>query len=175
MAAAEAMPPPSQDIKAVCLNGLSFAYPGCEPSLKDINLDLPRGSRCLLIGANGAGEGYIGLVALPRTVLGWAGEGREGRCGALLLLVAAAENRTPPAARCDAAARCTLHAPARCVAGTTLPCTACYHPRNTRPPRYPPGKTTLLQLLAGKYMVGRSAITVLGRSPFFDLVRLLAC
>lgn len=35
----------------------------------------------------------------------------------------------------------------------------------------PAGKTTLLQLLAGKYMVGRSVITVLGRSPFYDLVR----
>lgn len=41
-------------------------------------------------------------------------------------------------------------------------------------PPAPTGKTTLLQLLAGKYMVGRNVITVLGRSPFYDLVRCAA-
>ena len=39
---------------------------------------------------------------------------------------------------------------------------------------HPIGKTTLLQLLAGKYMVGRDAIRVLGRSPFYDLVSVQA-
>lgn len=39
----------------------------------------------------------------------------------------------------------------------------------------PSGKTTLLQLLAGKYMVGRKDITVLGGAPFFDMVSLVAC
>lgn len=33
------------------------------------------------------------------------------------------------------------------------------------------GKTTLLQLVAGKYMVGRDSIRVLGQSPFYDMVR----
>lgn len=46
----------AQDVQAVSLQGLTFAYPGCAASIKDVNLDLPRGSRCLLIGANGAGE-----------------------------------------------------------------------------------------------------------------------
>ena len=35
------------------------------------------------------------------------------------------------------------------------------------------GKTTLLQLLAGKYMVPRDRIVVLGEAPFHDMVRLL--
>jgi hypothetical protein len=33
------------------------------------------------------------------------------------------------------------------------------------------GKTTLLQLIAGKYMVAKKTIVVLGQSPFHDLVR----
>jgi ABC-type uncharacterized transport system ATPase subunit len=33
------------------------------------------------------------------------------------------------------------------------------------------GKTTLLQLLAGKYMVPKQVIRVLGESPFYDMVR----
>lgn len=32
------------------------------------------------------------------------------------------------------------------------------------------GKTTLLQLIAGKYLVGRDVIRVLGSSPFYDTV-----
>jgi hypothetical protein len=32
------------------------------------------------------------------------------------------------------------------------------------------GKTTLLQLLAGKYMVPKQVIRVLGESPFYDMV-----
>lgn len=64
---------------------LQYAYPGCQPFIKDFTLDLPRGSRCLLVGANGA------------------------------------------------------------------------------------GKTTVLQLLAGKYLVDKTAILVLGQSPFHDL------
>jgi CCR4-NOT complex subunit CAF16 len=44
-----------QDAPAVRLDGLTYAYPGCEASVKGVSLDLPRGARCLLIGANGAG------------------------------------------------------------------------------------------------------------------------
>ena len=28
---------------------------GCEPFISDFTMELPRGSRCLLVGANGAG------------------------------------------------------------------------------------------------------------------------
>jgi CCR4-NOT complex subunit CAF16 len=42
-------------VSAVRLESLKFGYPGCAASIKGVNLDLPRGSRCLLIGANGAG------------------------------------------------------------------------------------------------------------------------
>lgn len=38
------------------VNGLSFAFPDGTPGLKDVVLDLPPGSRTLLIGANGAGK-----------------------------------------------------------------------------------------------------------------------
>ena len=41
---------------AVVLNTLSYSYSGHCPILSDISLSLPRGSRCLLLGANGAGE-----------------------------------------------------------------------------------------------------------------------
>ena len=40
---------------AVVLRTLSYAYAGHRPILSDISLSLPRGSRCLLVGANGAG------------------------------------------------------------------------------------------------------------------------
>ena len=39
----------------VVVNTLSFAYPGHKPLISDFSLRLPHGSRCLLIGANGAG------------------------------------------------------------------------------------------------------------------------
>lgn len=41
---------------AVVLNTLSYAYLGHQPIISDISLTLPKGSRCLLLGANGAGE-----------------------------------------------------------------------------------------------------------------------
>ena len=40
---------------SVVLRSLSYAYAGHRPMLSDISLSLPRGSRCLLVGANGAG------------------------------------------------------------------------------------------------------------------------
>lgn len=36
------------------------------------------------------------------------------------------------------------------------------------------GKSTLLQILAGKHMVGPDAVLVLGRSAFHDVVRLFS-
>lgn len=40
---------------AICVNILTFSYDpkSLEPTLKNLNLKLPKGSRCLLIGANG--------------------------------------------------------------------------------------------------------------------------
>ena len=42
--------------ESVRVDGLTYAYPGCEAVLKDWSLSLPPGSRCLLSGANGAGK-----------------------------------------------------------------------------------------------------------------------
>lgn len=42
---------------AVRVEHLSFCYPlSADPTVRDLSLELPPGSRCLLIGANGAGE-----------------------------------------------------------------------------------------------------------------------
>ena len=49
-------PNEDSEINAVVLNSLSYAYAGYRPVLSDISLQLPRGSRCLLVGANGAGK-----------------------------------------------------------------------------------------------------------------------
>ena len=37
------------------VNSLTYAYPGLTPVISDFTLNLPSGSRCLLLGANGAG------------------------------------------------------------------------------------------------------------------------
>lgn len=145
MAAAVA-PPLGGDVSAVRLEALNFAYPGCAPSVRDVSLDLPRGARCLLIGANGAGEGVEGNGDCPLPAAG-APMGRGAACSAAVR------------------ARAALLLGSRAVCGPR-PCDAA-----RRSPARRAGKTTLLQLLAGKYMVGRSVITVLGRSPFYDLVR----
>lgn len=39
----------------VVVNTLTYAYPGHKPLISGMSLRLPPGSRCLLIGANGAG------------------------------------------------------------------------------------------------------------------------
>eukprot|EP01039_Chlorochromonas_danica_P006066 gene6066-6680_t len=41
------------------VNHLTFAYPGREPVLRDLNMQLTNGARCLLIGANGAGKSTL--------------------------------------------------------------------------------------------------------------------
>lgn len=38
------------------VNNLTFGYTGREPVLRDLNMQLRGGARCLLIGANGAGK-----------------------------------------------------------------------------------------------------------------------
>lgn len=56
---------------AVVLNTLSYAYSGHRPIVSDISLTLPKGSRCLLLGANGAGQPRQGLCSLrKRSLLG---------------------------------------------------------------------------------------------------------
>ena len=62
-AAAPAPPPP-----AVSANRLEFSFPGWGSTLKDISLDLPAGSRCVLAGSNGAGKTtllQVGAAARP--------------------------------------------------------------------------------------------------------------
>lgn len=49
-------PSSESEADAVVLNSLSYAFSGHRPVLSDLSLKLPRGSRCLLVGANGAGE-----------------------------------------------------------------------------------------------------------------------
>ena len=39
---------------AIRVSGMQFAYEVEDPIFFDFNLDLPAGSRCLLVGANGS-------------------------------------------------------------------------------------------------------------------------
>lgn len=78
-------PDANQDENSVVVRSLQFGYPGGRPIISGFNMTLPRGSRCLLCGANGV------------------------------------------------------------------------------------GKTTLLQVLAGKYMVGQDVVRILGRPAFHDI------
>jgi len=41
------------------VNNLTFAYPGREPVLRNLDMQLTNGARCLLIGANGAGKSTL--------------------------------------------------------------------------------------------------------------------
>lgn len=47
---------PASDDLPLAINSLSYAYPGALPVISDFTLNLPSGSRCLLLGANGAGN-----------------------------------------------------------------------------------------------------------------------
>lgn len=43
---------------SVVISSLTFSYPGAAtPVLSSMSMSLPRGATCLLVGANGAGEG----------------------------------------------------------------------------------------------------------------------
>jgi CCR4-NOT complex subunit CAF16 len=45
---------------AIDIRGLTFSYPGStEPVLRDLNLSLTAGARCLLLGANGVGKSTL--------------------------------------------------------------------------------------------------------------------
>lgn len=53
---APATPPVDADnAPSVSVSSLKFAYPDSPPVVDGVTLDLPRGARCLLVGANGAG------------------------------------------------------------------------------------------------------------------------
>lgn len=41
---------------AIRVSGMQFSYDVQDPIFFDFNLDLPAGSRCLLVGANGSGK-----------------------------------------------------------------------------------------------------------------------
>ena len=59
---------------AIGVNDLDFAYAqlhGVAPRqvLHDVTLNLPRGSRCLLVGSNGAGKSPLSALRLALGVL----------------------------------------------------------------------------------------------------------
>ena len=45
-----------EDELPLAINSLSYSYPCALPVISDFTLHLPKGSRCLLLGANGAGK-----------------------------------------------------------------------------------------------------------------------
>jgi len=49
----------NQEPLHINVNNLTFGYVGREPVLRDLNMQLTNGARCLLIGANGAGKSTI--------------------------------------------------------------------------------------------------------------------
>ena len=62
---------------AIVLNTLSYAYSGHHPVISDISLTLPKGSRCLLLGANGAGEPLCLSATQHVTITCISGHGGE--------------------------------------------------------------------------------------------------
>lgn len=62
-AKAKALPsiPPYDESKAISITDLSFSYDPktLAPTLQQLNLSLPKGSRCLLLGANGSGKSTL--------------------------------------------------------------------------------------------------------------------
>ena len=54
---------------ALAIQSLSFAYPGSPPVIDDFSLRLPAGSRCLLLGANGAGKAHGQSYTIPYTLI----------------------------------------------------------------------------------------------------------
>ena len=53
--AAVASVEPGETENSVVVRSLNFSFPFSRPIIHDVSLELPRGSRCLLTGANGAG------------------------------------------------------------------------------------------------------------------------
>ena len=80
--------PPAAASPAIAVNGLSWSYRGGggggKNALRDVNFELPKGARCLLVGANGAGKTTPLDARTPAPAL------RASACPAAALL-------TPPA------------------------------------------------------------------------------
>ena len=107
---------------SVAVSSLSWGFQGSEPVLHDFSLHLPGGSRCLLLGANGAGQSHPGDI--------------------------------------DCSLAHLIHWTCDCQLSTAWP--EMYFELA--------GKTTLLQILAGKHMVGQDVVRIIGRSAFHDIV-----
>ncbi|GBG80147.1 hypothetical protein CBR_g30515 [Chara braunii] len=58
------------DTAAIAVNSLEFSYPSEPPLLSDFTLRLEPGSRCLLIGANGAGKTTILRILAGKHMVG---------------------------------------------------------------------------------------------------------
>lgn len=72
----ESVTPKVADEPAVQLNELRFCYPGCKVFIDGVSLELPRGSRALLIGANGAGAWRGPIELAPAAAAAGGGGGR---------------------------------------------------------------------------------------------------
>jgi len=59
--APENFPPLNADPPAVDVRGLTFAYPGGETVLREVDLRIPQGDFVALLGANGAGKSTLAL------------------------------------------------------------------------------------------------------------------
>lgn len=55
---------------AIRVSGMEFSYDAEDPIFFDFNLELPAGSRCLLVGANGSGT-FIDLLQPEITACGF--------------------------------------------------------------------------------------------------------
>lgn len=149
---------------AVVVRSLGFAFPFSQTSvIRDLDLQLPRGSRCLLTGANGAGE-------LPPPARGGRRRAEGGvycRCLAFprfafsVQYCPACQHVYFPGTHEAVNPMALLSSAPACFpsAATPLGMGACPAA----------GKTTLLQVLAGKYMVGQDTVRILGRPAFHDI------
>lgn len=58
----------SEDPQHIKVKDLTFAYAGKEPILRNLNMNLDAGARCLLIGANGAGKSSLLRILAGRHI-----------------------------------------------------------------------------------------------------------
>ncbi|KAJ8899432.1 hypothetical protein K2173_018406 [Erythroxylum novogranatense] len=55
---------------SIAVRGMQFAYDGQSPLFYDFNLDVPPGSRCLLVGANGSGKTTLLKILAGKHMVG---------------------------------------------------------------------------------------------------------
>lgn len=70
-------PAPQGGRSVLSLDGVSFAYPGCEPLITDFSMDVRYGERIALVGPNGAGKTTL-LRLIDSTLLPASGTVRVG-------------------------------------------------------------------------------------------------